>query len=113
MGVVSYLQMQVRGPALHGDAQQVINIHSTLPPNNLPYDEPKSHSPQDDLSNDEGRYRDKPFGLKDRAEGYTPLGKSVIRAQRDRSLASDLRSRGTCFGRRQGWHGQTAGLSTA
>src|ERR1700732_1469116 len=77
MGIVSYLQMQVRGPALHGDAQQVINIHSTLPPNNLPYDEPKSHSPQDDLSNDEGRDRDKPFGLKDHA-GYTPLGKSVI-----------------------------------
>ena len=43
MGIVAYLQMQVGGPALHGDAQQVINIHSTLPPNNLPYDDAKSH----------------------------------------------------------------------
>src|SRR5438445_9499942 len=51
MGIVAYLQMQVGGSALHGDAQQVINIHSTLPPNNLPYDEPKSHWAQDDLSN--------------------------------------------------------------
>ena len=51
MGIVADLQMQVGGPALHGDAQQVINIHSTLPPDNLPYDDAKSHSAQDDLSN--------------------------------------------------------------
>src|SRR6185369_1090566 len=61
MGIVAYLQMQVGGPALHGDAQQIINIHSTLPPNNLPYDEPKSHWAQDDLSNGKGRGRDRPF----------------------------------------------------
>ena len=52
MGIVAYLQMQVGGPALHGDAQQIINIHSTLPPDNLPYDDAKSHTTQDDLSNE-------------------------------------------------------------
>jgi hypothetical protein len=72
MGIVANLQMQVRGPALHGDAQQVINIHSTLPPNNLPYDDAKSHTAQDDLSNKRGRGRGKPFGWEGWCRGGRP-----------------------------------------
>src|SRR6185369_17338656 len=77
MGIVAYLQMQVGGPALHGDAQQIINIHSTLPPNNLPYDEPKSHWAQDDLSNGKGRGRDRPFWAGGSGRGtFQPARKS-------------------------------------
>ncbi len=51
VGIISDLEMQVRSAALHGDAQQVIDIHSTLPPFNLSYDGANRHLSQDDLSN--------------------------------------------------------------
>src|SRR4051812_22080847 len=61
MGIIAYLQMQIGGPALHGNAQQIVNVHSTLPPDNLPYDDLKSHSSQDDLGNGTGRCRGEPL----------------------------------------------------
>ena len=53
MRIIADLKVQVRRSALHRDAKQIINIHSTLPGSTHQYDEPKSHLTQDDLSNGE------------------------------------------------------------
>src|ERR1700692_1126821 len=97
MGIVANLQVQIGGSSFHGDAQQVINIHSTLPPDNLPYDDAKSHWAQDDLSNEQGRARGKPFG----PDAPVPA-----------NPCHPVRSRGTCFWPKATAAQATAGLST-